>query len=154
LYALGNYIRQTVGHLCGSAQLRYRLQVEDLPRHIQVSSQTRHNLILAVKESVHNAVKHAKASEVTVKVALAEMTLGITIQDNGCGFEPAAMAAGNGLANMKRRLQDLGGTCVVASQPGQGTTVQLRLTLPLAPPDSLPGRGPGQNDGEMPENES
>jgi signal transduction histidine kinase len=153
LYALGNYIRQMAGHLCGSAQLRYRLQVEDLPRDIQVSSQTRHNIMMAVKESIHNAVKHAKASELTIKVTLAGKTLTITIQDDGCGFAPAA-AAGNGLANMKRRLRDIGGTCAVEGQPGQGTTVQLQLIIPLAHQDAWPDSGAHENQAERHETES
>jgi two-component sensor histidine kinase len=149
LYALGNYICQMSERLCGSARLRCRLQVDNLPGHVQVSSQTRHNIMMAVKESVHNVVKHAQASEITIKVAFAGKTLRIAIQDNGSGFDPAAAAAGNGLTNMKRRLQDIGGTCVVESRPGQGTTVHLQLIIPLVEPDSWPGGGVNKkNHGE------
>jgi signal transduction histidine kinase len=153
LYALGNYICQMADRLCGSAQLRYRLQVENLPRHIQVSSQTRHNIIMMVKESVHNVVKHAKASEVTIKVAFDRNILRITIQDNGCGFEPATAHAGDGLTNMKRRLQDIGGTCVVESQLGHGTTVHMQLSIPLVQPDSRPHSGINKNHVERHEDE-
>ena len=153
LYALGNYICQTADRLCGSAQIRYRLQVENLPRHVQVSSQTRHNIIMMVKESVHNVIKHAKASEVTIKVTFGRNILRISIQDNGCGFEPATAPAGDGLTNMKRRLQDIGGTCVVESQPGQGTTVHMQLLIPLVQPDSRPRSGTNKNHVERHEDE-
>jgi signal transduction histidine kinase len=153
LNALGNYIRQVAERLCASARIRYRLQVENLPNHIQVSSQTRHNIMMTVKESVHNVVKHAKASEVTIKVTFETKILKITIQDNGCGFEPAAVVAGNGLTNMKRRLQDIGGTCVVESQPGHGTTVQMQLLIPMVKPDSRPRNGTNKNPVERHENE-
>ena len=153
LYALGNYIRQVTDRLCGSARLSYRLQVESLPSEIQVSSQTRHNIMMAVKESVHNVIKHAKASEVALKVTFEEKTLRITIQDNGCGFEPATATAGDGLTNMKRRLQDIGGTCIVESQPGHGTTVHLQLFIPLVQPDSRARGGTNKNQVERREHE-
>ena len=153
LNALGNYIRQMADRLCGSARIRCRLQVENLPCHIQVSSQTRHNIMMAIKESVHNVVKHAKASEVTIKVTFETKILKITIQDNGCGFEPATATAGDGLTNMKRRLQDIGGTCVVESQRGHGTTVQMQLLIPMVKPDSRPRNGTNKNPVERHENE-
>ena len=55
LDALGNYICQMVDNLCDKAQLHRRLRVAELPRDFQVSSHVRHNLIMAVKEAVHNA---------------------------------------------------------------------------------------------------
>jgi signal transduction histidine kinase len=116
--------------LCDPAQLRCRLYVADLPREIRVSSQTRHNISLAVKEAVHNAIKHARASEVSLRIALEDLALTVTVQDDGAGFDPARDTAGNGLHNMKRRLESIGGTCEITSRPGgQGTQVCLRLVV-------------------------
>jgi signal transduction histidine kinase len=129
LDALGNYVCQMVDNLCDKAQLRRRLRMADLPRDFQVSSHVRHNLIMAVKEAVHNAIKHAKTSELSVYMAWEGTTLTIRVQDGGCGFQPFASAAGNGLANMRRRLEHLGGTCTIQSQPGQGTTVSFCVNL-------------------------
>lgn len=129
LDALGNYVCQMVDNLCDKAQLRRRLRVAELPRDFQVSSHVRHNLIMAVKEAVHNAIKHAKASELSVYVDWEGTTLTIRVQDAGCGFAPANSAAGHGLANMRRRLEHLGGNCTVQSQPGRGTTVSFRVDL-------------------------
>ena len=129
LDALGNYICQMVDHLCDKAQLHRRLRVAELPRDFQVSSHVRHNLIMAVKEAVHNAIKHARASELSVHVDWEETTLTIRVQDGGCGFEPADTPAGHGLANMRRRLEQLGGTCSIQSEQGRGTTVSFRVNL-------------------------
>jgi signal transduction histidine kinase len=136
LYAVGNYLRQMTSQLCEPAQLRCRFQIPMLPRDVEVSSQTRHNLAMAVKEAVHNIMKHASATELTIRVVFSEMLLAISIQDNGCGFQISGMAGGNGLANMKRRMADLGGTCVVESQPGSGTSVHLRLKIKVAETNS------------------
>ena len=136
LYELGNYVRQMAEQLCGPAQLRYRLRVDNLPRQVQVSSQVRHNIMMAVKEAIHNIIKHAKASEVTIRVTFDGKTLKIIIEDDGCGFELASAAIQNGLPNMKHRLQDIGGTCAVESQPGHGTIISLQWDVPPISADS------------------
>jgi signal transduction histidine kinase len=129
LDALGNYVCQMVDTLCDKAQLRRRLRVAELPRDVQVSSHVRHNLAMAIKEAVHNIVKHARASEISVFVDWEDPALSVRVQDNGCGFEPGRCAAGNGLSNMHRRLKHLGGTCSIASTPGRGTSVSFWLRL-------------------------
>ena len=128
LDALGDYLCQMVNDLCNQARLRCRLEVMELPRHIQVSSQTRHNITMAVKEAVHNIIKHARATEVTLRADLADTLLTISIRDDGCGFVPFAHP-GNGLRNMKQRLADLGGTCSFHSGPGRETTVEMTLLI-------------------------
>jgi signal transduction histidine kinase len=129
LDALGNYLCQMINQLCNQAQLRCRLHVLDLPRDVQVSSQTRHNIIMAVKEAVHNVIKHAHASEVTLLVDFTGRLLTVSIQDDGGGFQQAGDPVGNGLTNMKRRLADIGGDCSIESQAGRGTTVRMRLEI-------------------------
>jgi signal transduction histidine kinase len=129
LEALGNYLCQMVKQLCERTPLRCRFHVSDLPAEVQVSSQTRHNISLAVKEAVHNIIKHAKASEVTIRMVFADGFLEVAVHDDGAGFLPAENIAGNGLSNMKQRLQNIGGQCFVESQSGAGTTVRLRLRI-------------------------
>lgn len=129
LDALGNYLCQMINRLCEQAQLPCRLRLADLPREIQVSSQTRHNIMMAVKEAVHNVIKHARATEVILSVAFEAGALTISVQDNGRGFAPAKDRVGNGLINMKRRLADLGGTCDIHAHAPTGTNVVLRLQM-------------------------
>lgn len=129
LDALGSYLCQMVNQLCNQAQLRCRLHVLDLPRDVQVSSQTRHNITMAVKEAVHNVIKHAHASAVTLNVDFKGRLLTVSIQDDGVGFQQTNHLAGNGLTNMRRRLADIGGTCSIESMEGRGTTVQMRLEI-------------------------
>ena len=129
LDALGNYLCQMVNHLCEQAQLPCRLTVSDLPRDVEVSSQTRHNVILVVKEAIHNVIKHSKASEVHLNVSFEDGFLAIEIRDTGCGFQADKKPSGNGLVNMKRRLTDMGGTCVIQSRPSEGTRVQIRFRV-------------------------
>jgi signal transduction histidine kinase len=132
LDALANYLCQMLNQMCEQAQLGCRLDVQDLPKHIQVSSQIRHNITLAVKESLNNVIKHAKAKEVTVRITFEDMFLNILIQDNGCGFSADDNIAGNGLKNIRLRLESIGGSTFIESQPGKGTKVSLRLLIKSA----------------------
>ena len=129
LDAMGNYICQMVALLCEKSRLRCRFYVSDLPKHPQISSQTRHNFSMVVKEAVHNVIKHARASEVVIRMELVENTLHISVSDDGCGFRTSEQTSGNGLINMKRRLESIGGSCLIESDPGKGTTIHLRLML-------------------------
>ena len=105
--------------------------MDDMPRNIQVSSQVRHNVAMAVKEAAHNAIKHARASEITLRMTYQKPELAVCIKDNGVGFNASESepAAGNGLHNLKRRLTNIGGSCSIESHLGRGTTIQMRLTL-------------------------
>ena len=129
LNELGNYLFQMVNKFCERTQCRCRFHVDFLPSEIVVSSQIRHNICLAVKEAVHNVIKHANASEVTVRITFKNDVLILLIQDNGSGFQIADKCTGSGLANLRRRLKDIGGICDIESQMGIGTTIQMRLEV-------------------------
>jgi signal transduction histidine kinase len=54
----------------------------------------------------------------------------VVVLDNGRGFDPAVVKSErNGLTNMSQRMTELGGTCVVTSQPGQGCRVEFSMPL-------------------------
>ncbi len=127
LEAVGNYLCQMVNQLSSQAGLRCRLEVPPLPADVSISSHQRHNLNLAVKEAMHNTIKHAAASEVRMKMTLNKSELIVSLQDDGRGFELKTENDGNGLANMKHRLEDIGGSAEINSNAGQGTTVLLRM---------------------------
>ena len=133
LDALANYLCQVGNQLCSQAQLRCRLEVPSSSPNIPLTSQVRHNLIMAVKEAIHNIIKHARASEVHLSIAFEASLLSVSIHDDGCGFDPAACTPGHGLGNLERRLHDIGGSFTIESRLGAGTTVALRLPVAAAP---------------------
>jgi signal transduction histidine kinase len=108
------------------------LRIPELPRDVQVASQLRHNIILAVKETVNNIIKHASASEVAFQVTFEGDLLTISISDNGSGFDTANQLTGNGLANMKQRLEAIGGRCKIESSTGKGTTILMHVAARAA----------------------
>jgi signal transduction histidine kinase len=82
-----------------------------------------------VQEALHNCAQHAQASAVQVCVVHQADQILLTVQDDGCGFDPQRVR-GLGLLGMEERARHLGGTFQIDSQPGRGTL--LRVTLPLA----------------------
>jgi signal transduction histidine kinase len=81
---------------------------------------------MAVKEALNNSLKHAQAKEVRIGLAVTDSQVTITIADNGRGFVIGqARGKGNGLDNMRRRLEQIGGRLVLESEPGRGTTIRL-----------------------------
>lgn len=132
LDSLASYVCQMANQMCAQAQLRCRLEIPDLPDDVPVASPIRHNVIMTVKEAIHNVIKHGHASEIQICLRQAGSVVTLQISDNGCGFDPAATVRGNGLDNMECRMRSLPGSCSVASQPGAGTKVTLEFSLPVS----------------------
>jgi signal transduction histidine kinase len=80
-----------------------------------------------VQEALTNAVKHARATRVTVSVAETTDHVDIAVGDDGVGFDPDASVEGFGLIGMRERVTLVGGTMEVDSKPGSGTTVHCRI---------------------------
>ncbi|MCX6927307.1 MAG: triple tyrosine motif-containing protein, partial [Verrucomicrobia bacterium] len=98
---------------------------------LALTAQTRHNLLLATKEALNNSVRHAQAHTIWLKIRIEAGCLVVEIADDGRGFDPAnARAGGNGLSNIRTRMELISGRAEIRSQPGQGTTVAF--TIPLA----------------------
>jgi len=101
----------------------------EFPTH-RLSAEVRHNLFCAVKEALNNVLKHAEASKVRVAFAASPASFQVSVIDNGKGFRTEELArSGDGLLNMRERLESIGGRRVLESQPGQGT--RAVFTVPL-----------------------
>jgi len=81
------------------------------------------------QEALNNVLKHAQASQVTVDLRVDDGWVELVVGDNGRGFDPQAPPdlGGMGLANMRQRVEEAGGTLAVTSAPGQGTQVKVRI---------------------------
>lgn len=133
LEGVGNYISQHVTELVADSAARCRLEIPALLPARFIPSGARHHLLMSLKEAVNNALKHSGATEIRVQLACTGATLTLVVADNGRGFDPAAVVAGNGIANMKRRMEAAQGACDVQSSPGRGATVTLSLRLDHEP---------------------
>ena len=140
LDSVAEYFAEFVEEYLSTSGLKFRLDIPlNLPPQV-ITSELRHNLFLAFKEALNNTVKHARAGEVVVTLCFQGKVLLLSVEDNGCGFEmPTAAgnhpdkrrgAGGNGLQNMRQRLEALGGRCHIESVPGRGTRVSFEVNLP------------------------
>jgi signal transduction histidine kinase len=88
-------------------------------------------VLRSCQEALANARKHAGSSAaVAVTLAYADDSLAVSVRDDGCGFDPAAPVDGYGLAGLRARAAEVGGTAQVRSTPGTGTTVTVCLPVP------------------------
>ena len=98
------------------------------PEHIsdkELVGDKRRNIFLCVKESLNNALKHSQASELTITMET-NGCLKIIIHDNGRGIDLENIRQfGNGLKNITRRMESIGGTFTIANNNGTVTTLEL-----------------------------
>lgn len=139
LESLTNYISRFAQDFLGTAHIRCRLALPlELPE-LSVRSEVRHNLFLAFKETLHNAVKHSGANEVRVTLQFVPGGFKLIVTDNGAGFDPQRRtrptdsnrpAPGNGLRNLRTRLAQINGRSEIHSALGEGTRVEFFVPLP------------------------
>jgi signal transduction histidine kinase len=81
------------------------------------------------QEALTNVARHSQASAVTVTLETRADTLQLTVSDNGRGISAATLAGRGslGLMGMRERAQQLGGVMDIRSEPGEGTTVRVRV---------------------------
>lgn len=127
--ALAGYITQTTEKLCSSCGMRFRLDIPTILPPVPIPSHVRYNVMLAFREALTNALKHAQATEIEVQFRLAGLAITVVVGDNGRGFAPDDAMPGDGLANMRARMAEIGGTVECDSRPGDGTQVIFRVTL-------------------------
>lgn len=126
LESLVAYVRAACGEMLDAAGINMIFNVHGTLPDITLSQEVRRNMYLAVKEAVNNAVRHSEAKSVSISI-LANSDLVVTIRDNGRGFDASEQALGNGLVNMRQRLESIGGTMDLASN--DGTRIQFAAAL-------------------------
>jgi ligand-binding sensor domain-containing protein/signal transduction histidine kinase len=132
LQSLVEYIAHFANELFEGDGVRCRLDLPaDLPAR-PLPPEMRHNIFLVVKEALTNSLKHSRAHEVQVRANVVGDSLQIVVQDDGLGFDILRQSRGQGLGNMRRRAEAMGGHVCIESESGQGTTVTLRLRFTSA----------------------
>ena len=130
LESLARFLGQHATRYLGPVGITLRLIAPPAWPELVVSAQIRHDLVMAVKEALQNVVKHSAASEVILTLALEDGRFMVDITDDGCGLhEEMADCGRSGLANMKARLESLGGSFHIRRRPEGGTGVVLRVPI-------------------------
>jgi signal transduction histidine kinase len=98
---------------------------EKLDSSLRFDSANGIQLYRVLQEAIQNAIKYAEASEIQVSILQEKGRLTLQITDNGKGFDESKITPGNGLFNMRKRAQELGGKLTINSEVGSGTSVSL-----------------------------
>ncbi|BDS07803.1 hypothetical protein NT6N_28430 [Oceaniferula spumae] len=127
-------IKRTAQSILSECRVQYKF-----PENFQnsvVPLKARRNITLLVKEVLYNCAKYAKATTMVIQAEISDKQLRISMQDDGCGFDPTSITdansdSGRGLSNMERRARLLGAELSIHSAPGEGT--RITLTAPINP---------------------
>ena len=139
LDSLATYLGKYAQDFLEGPGLRCRLDMSVQLPNWRLKAEARHNLFLAFKESLNNVLRHAAATEVRISLTTDNHAFTIVVEDNGKGFTtdpmrnapsvPGQPASRNGLANMRHRLQQIGGQCEIHSVIGKGTRVEFHVAV-------------------------
>ncbi|PWU10859.1 MAG: hypothetical protein C5B50_24605 [Verrucomicrobia bacterium] len=131
LEGLFEYLAQTADEFLEDTAIRCRVTTPPSHPSGTVPAEVRHQLFLAFKEALNNAVRHAHASEIQISMAAEPNRFQISIADNGIGFDAShPRPGGAGLKNLRQRLESIGGKLELISANGQGTTIKMTIPLP------------------------
>ncbi len=133
-----SYTRSYAAAYLMQAGIRSRIEAPEEFPYKFVSGELRRSVYLAVKEALHNIVKHSQAQEVYIRMEVRK-ELVIVLEDDGIGFDRATIRPyANGLQNMERRIVELGGKLLITSGPacaaaseggGRGTIVTIEVPI-------------------------
>ena len=119
-------------------KLKWTVPESDLP---PTPAGVCHAVRSIIREAVSNAIRHAEAAEVTVNLEARNESLRLEVRDNGRGFDPAAPPSGNGLSNIRERLQALEGHFdLTSSDTGTGLKAAIPIKTPSLENEKLPDR--------------
>lgn len=105
--------------------VRFSFEVDSKCSNFEFSSTTGIHLYRVIQEAVNNAMKYAEAKEIRVSISKENQELKIEISDNGIGFDPNEVLAGNGLYNMQKRIDEIKGKFKLTSTLNHGTIIEL-----------------------------
>jgi signal transduction histidine kinase/streptogramin lyase len=125
------FLREYGAKFLADSSMEVDLEFPEVIPSRAVTGILRRHLLMFLKESLQNVLKHSKASRVHISLKLEPLSLTLLVADDGVGLSNEKVRRwGNGLRNMVERIEELGGRCEFESLPGRGTTVRASVPLP------------------------
>jgi ligand-binding sensor domain-containing protein/signal transduction histidine kinase len=118
-------MRRFASDVFTACNIAFEFHAPGRARDIELGADVRRQVFLIFKESVNNIVRHSRCTRAAVEFHASREHITLRITDNGTGFDISRDGDGHGLANMRKRTQELGGTLQVASTAADGTSVTL-----------------------------
>jgi signal transduction histidine kinase/ligand-binding sensor domain-containing protein len=127
---IGSRIKNFANDILGATNINYKISVDTGINKTVQDITTRKNLVLITKEAVNNIAKYSCATEVLISLKIIGKQIHLKIEDNGNGFN-ICEDKGNGLANMRKRTEELNGTFTMHSEIKNGTSILI--SIPVIP---------------------
>ncbi|MFS4471547.1 sensor histidine kinase [Chryseobacterium sp. T20] len=127
---LGSFIDYAIlytGNFLKKTKIMVYSECEDIIAETAISTEMRRNLFLCLKEAVNNVYKHSQANTVKLSFSQEDNNFSMKITDNGTGISDG-QKEGNGLRNMKRRMNELSGECIIIPE-NPGTCLVFKIAL-------------------------
>ena len=116
--------------ICVAYRDRLGVTVDASLDHVTVPAPIEHALLRITQEACANAVRHGHTRRLAVSMTRQDGHVELAVRDTGTGFDPAAPHAGSGLAHIRDRVAELGGTIDIDSAPGCGAALTVRVPVP------------------------
>lgn len=123
-------MRRVADNVFTTNNIEFALHAPDEENDRAIGSDTRREIFMIFKEAVNNIARHSNCTRAEIEFAIEGARLQMKLSDDGGGFDVANNSSGNGLASMRRRAANLGGTLEIVSERGAGTTIVL--TAPIS----------------------
>jgi signal transduction histidine kinase/ligand-binding sensor domain-containing protein len=124
---LALFLRKYATRLFRHSATACRIEGADTIPAQPIAPDIQHQILAVAKEALNNILTHARATQAIITTRFADGVFHLGIADDGVGFDPAEAteAQGNGLANMRTRVAEIGGTLRLVSAPGEGARVMV-----------------------------
>jgi NarL family two-component system sensor histidine kinase LiaS len=116
--------------ICAAYHDRLGVTVDASLDDVTVPAPVEHALLRITQEACANAVRHGNARRLAVSMTRQDGYVELAVRDSGTGFDPAAPHAGCGLAHIRDRVAEVGGTVDIDSAPGRGAALTVRVPVP------------------------
>jgi signal transduction histidine kinase len=124
------YVHHNLSDYLDNFPVTYKIMVPDSLPAKNVTPEFKRNVYYALREAVHNVIKHSDAHELKVIIEMIGNRLNITVKDNGKGMDlNSDRKFGNGIQFMEKRIKDLGGSVKFSSDSGSGTIVEFDIPV-------------------------
>jgi two-component system, NarL family, sensor histidine kinase LiaS len=126
----GARLAPALEEICAAYHDRLGVTIDASLDDVPLPAPVEHALLRITQEACANAVRHGNARRLAVSMTRQDGHVELAVRDTGTGFDPAVPHAGSGLAHIRDRVAELGGTVDIDSAPGRGAALTVRVPVP------------------------
>jgi len=122
-------MKEFAAEILESKNIDYHFKEKGSLQADQLNIEKRKNIYLIFKEVLNNAAKYSLATAIFIHLFIEDHLLTLVVEDNGIGFDATQVKEGNGLKNIRARVETIQGSVTIQSTPGKGTSLTLKVAL-------------------------